>query len=90
MNDEFYIGWEAKAPAGVASRVHRAVVFLLALGIILGVVLSLAQRTIGVSVFEWGNVKSFSGMFKSQPYPHLSCLVPERVTARRLSPLTIS
>ena len=74
MNDEFYIGWEAKAPAGIGSRVRRSVVFLLALGIILGVVLSLAQRTIGVSVFEWGKVKSFSGIFKSQPYPHL--LVP--------------
>ena len=74
MNDEFYIGWEAKAPAGIGSRVRRAVVFLLVLGIILGVVLSLAQRTIGVSVFEWGKVKSFSGIFKSQPYPHL--LVP--------------
>jgi hypothetical protein len=74
MNDEFYIGWEAKAPVGVGSRVRRAVVFLLALGIALGVTLSLAQRTIGVSVFEWGKVKSFSGIFKSQPYPHL--LVP--------------
>jgi hypothetical protein len=73
-NDEFYIGWEEKAPAGVGSRVRWAVVFLLALVVALGVILSLAQRTIGVSVFEWGKVKSFSGILKSQPYPHL--LVP--------------
>jgi hypothetical protein len=73
-NDEFYIGWEDKAPPGVGSRVRRTVVLLLAIAIVLGVLLSLTQRTIGVSVFEWGKVKSFSGILKSQPYPHL--LVP--------------
>ena len=76
MNDEFYIGWEEKAPNQVRSRVRRVVVILLALSIVLGAVLSLAQRTIGVSVFEWGKVKSFSGIFKSQPYPHLLVLRP--------------
>ena len=73
-NDEFYIGWEEKAPTGVGARVRWAVVLLLALVVALGVMLSMAQRTIGVSVFEWGKVKSFSGILKSQPYPHL--LVP--------------
>jgi len=73
-NDEFYIGWEDKAPPGVGLRVRRTVVLLLALAVLLGVLLSLAQRTVGVSVFEWGKVKSFSGVFQSRPYPHL--LVP--------------
>lgn len=73
-NDEFYIGWEDKAPPSVGLRVRRTVVLLLAFAVALGVLFSLAQRTIGVSVFEWGKVKSFSGIFKSQPYPHL--LVP--------------
>ena len=73
-NDEFYIGWEDKAPPGVGSRVRRTVVLLLAFAVVLGMLFSLAQRTIGVSVFEWGKVKSFSGIFKSHPYPHL--LVP--------------
>jgi hypothetical protein len=74
VNDEFYIGWEAKAPAGVGARVRWTVVLLLALVAGLGAMLSLAQRTIGVSVFEWGKVKSFSGILTSRPYPHL--LVP--------------
>jgi hypothetical protein len=73
-NDEFYIGWEDKAPPGFGSRTRRVVVLLLILSVVLGVALSLAQRTIGVSVFEWGKVKNFSGILKSQPYPHL--LVP--------------
>ncbi len=73
-HDEFYIGWESKAPAGIGSRVRRVAVFLLALAVLLGVLLALVQRNIGVSVFEWGKVKGFSGILKSQPYPHL--LVP--------------
>ena len=74
MNDEFYIGWQSNAPPGIGSRVQRAVVFLLALTVVLGVLLALTQRTIGVSVFEWGTVKEFSGVLRAQPYPHL--LVP--------------
>jgi hypothetical protein len=33
--------------------------------------LALAQRTIGVAVFEWGTLKTFNGTLKSEPYPHL-------------------
>jgi hypothetical protein len=75
-NDEFYIGWRDKQPPGVASRMRRTVVTLLALSIALGAVLALAQRTIGVSVFEWGEVKNFSGILESQPYPHLRVARP--------------
>src|SRR5262245_6842761 len=74
MNDEFYIGWEDKAPAGISRGARCAVLFLMALAIVLGAVLAVMQHTIGVSVFEWGKVKEFSGVLKSQPYPHL--LVP--------------
>ncbi len=79
MNDEFYIGWEDKAPAGIGQRVRRAVVLLLALTPMLGVLIAAGQRTIGVSTFEWGEVKDFSGILKSQPYPHL--LVPRPGTS---------
>ncbi len=74
MNDEFYIGWEDKAPSAIGRIVRNNVVVLLLLVLALAVLLALAQRTIGVSVFEWGNVKSFSGLLKGQPCPHL--LVP--------------
>jgi hypothetical protein len=74
MTDEFYIGWEDKAPSAIGKTVRSAVVVVLILIVALGTVLALVQRTIGVSVFEWGKLKSFSGIFKGQPYPHL--LVP--------------
>lgn len=75
---EFYIGWQAKAPSGTGAVVRRtvALLFLLTLGV--AVVVAMAQRTIGVAVFEWGNLKTFSGTLKSQPYPHLLVQRPGR------------
>ena len=74
MNDEFYIGWQSNAPATTGRWIRRAVLLLLAFVTALGVLLAVAQGTIGTSVFEWGKVKSFSGILRDQPYPHL--LVP--------------
>jgi hypothetical protein len=74
MNDEFYIGWEAKAAPGIGKAVRKTVIGLLLLALLVPVVLAISQRMIGASVFEWGNLKQFSGVLKLQPYPHL--LVP--------------
>ena len=83
MNDEFYIGWEAKATPGIGKTVRKAVVIVLALALLAPVVLAVSQRMIGASVFEWGNIKTFSGILRSQPYPHL--LVPRPGNADGLS-----
>ena len=74
MNDEFYIGWDAKAAPGIGKTVRRAVAVLLLIALLVPVTLAISQRMIGASVFEWGNVKNFSGILQATPYPHL--LVP--------------
>src|SRR5882757_9881902 len=74
MNDEFYIGWEAKAAPGIGKAVRKAVIGLLLLALLAAALLAISQHMIGSSVFEWGTVKAFSGVLKLQPYPHL--LVP--------------
>jgi len=74
MNDEFYIGWEAKAAPGIGKTARKAVVVVLVLALLLPVALAVSQRMIGASVFEWGNHKKFSGVLQATPYPHL--LVP--------------
>jgi len=79
MNDDFYIGWEDKAAPGIKRFVRRIVSLLLAGCLGGALALAARQRTIGVSVFEWGNVKSFSGILKLAPYPHV--LVPRPGTA---------
>ena len=71
MNDEFYIGWEAKTAPGIRKQVRRAVFLVLVLALIVPAALGVSQRMIGVSVFEWGTHKTFSGILQSWPYPHL-------------------
>jgi hypothetical protein len=73
-DDEFYVGWANQAPPGIAGRVRFTALVLFSTSIGLGVLLALAQSTIGVSVFEWGTVRPFSGILEREPYPHL--LVP--------------
>jgi hypothetical protein len=71
MNDEFYIGWEAKAAPTIGKTVRKAVIGFLLLALITAALLAISQHMIGASVFEWGTVKKFSGVLKLQPYPHL-------------------
>jgi hypothetical protein len=71
MDDEFYVGWEDRAPAATARRVRWVVLSLGLLILMLGIAFGCAQRTILVSVFEWGKIKEFSGILRLEPYPHL-------------------
>lgn len=82
MNDEFYIGWEAKAAPGIGKTVCKAVVIVLALASLAPVGLAVSQRMIGASVFEWGKHKSFSGILQTAPYPHLLVPRPGNVTGQ--------
>jgi hypothetical protein len=74
MNDEFYVGWEKKAAAGIGRTVRRAVMGIILLAILLPILLAVSQRLIGASVFEWGEHKTVAGVLEARPYPHL--LVP--------------
>ena len=74
MNDEFYIGWDAQAAAGIGRANRRLVLALLILAVVVAGAVAVSQRLIGASVFEFGTSKKFSGIFELAPYPHL--LVP--------------
>ena len=71
MSDEFYIGWQTQAPTGIRSHIRKAIVLLAALALGLAVLLALAQKTIGVAAFEWGHLKTFTGILRTDPVPHL-------------------
>jgi hypothetical protein len=70
-NDEFYIGWQDTAPASISAIIKRLVVGTGLASFALALILAIAQGTIAVSVFEWGKIKNFSGVFRSEPYPRL-------------------
>ena len=70
-NDELYIGWENQAPPRVGRRTRATAIFLLMLSVVTGLMLALVQSSIGVAVFEWGKIKTFTGTLRTWPYPHL-------------------
>ena len=90
MNDEFYIGWEAKAAPGIGKTVRQSVVLVLLLALLVPVLLAVSQRMIGQSVFEWGNHKTFPAFYKPLPVPTCSCLDRATRTVRPASRLTTS
>lgn len=71
MNDEFYIGWEDKAPPDHGRFLRRIVIGLLGSVVVFSLGWAATQNLIGRSVFEWGNVKEFTGTFEAKPTPHL-------------------
>lgn len=71
MNDDFYIGWEDKAPASHGRATRRLVGVVFVLAMVAAVGLAASQRLIGVAFFEWGQVREFSGVLRTDPYPHL-------------------
>ncbi len=71
MNEPFYIGWQDRPDPEIKRFIIRCVLLLLSVGLGFAIVLARMQRTIGVSVFEWGTEKKFSGIMKAMPYPHL-------------------
>ncbi len=69
--DEFYIGWEPHAPAGIRSRLRLAVAALAAFALLLAVALSSLQNPLPVSSFEFGTTREFVGWVAETPYPAL-------------------
>ncbi len=69
--DEFYVGYLARAPGGIARFVRRSVLGLLIVGLGSAVVASTAQRPFDAATFEFGNQRTFEGRVTMAPYPSL-------------------
>jgi hypothetical protein len=68
---EFYVGYLAKAPAGIARRIRLAVGLLFAIAVIGGLTFACVQRTYAPAVFEYGKERHFEGVLEARPFPTL-------------------
>ena len=73
-DDEFYIGYEARMPPGIARRVRIAVACAAAAVLSLALVATSAQRLLAASSFDFGYRQSWTGRLVRIPAPAL--LVP--------------
>lgn len=71
MNDDFYIGWQQKAPTRTGKIVRTSIFVLFSILVIGSAALAFSQKLIGRSVFEWGKIKEFTGTLNASPVPHL-------------------
>ncbi len=70
-NDNFYIGYRKQMPPGVAVFLRGRVVVLMVIAAGLAVFLVAWQRPFAAGRFEFGVVKTFSGIVGEHPYPTL-------------------
>jgi hypothetical protein len=68
---EFYIGWQERAPARTASRMHRVVLALYLGAAAMAVALVLLQNPFPPAAFEFGTVRSFAGTVGGEAHPWL-------------------
>lgn len=74
MNDEFYIGWMAKAPEGYAKHIKKILLLLLGLMIAGGMVLALQQRKFSTASFEFGQLTEVKGIYQQFPVPGIKVI----------------
>lgn len=77
MSDEFYVGYQKAMPPGMAAFLRRRVALLIACAGLLAAVLAGVQGRFAVATFEFGVVKSFTGVLNEHPYPTLTLSSPE-------------
>jgi hypothetical protein len=70
-SEEFYIGYQPKAPSGLAALIRRVAVALLALSAVISVIVVIGQRKFPASFFEFGREREFMGIVHERPFPML-------------------
>jgi hypothetical protein len=70
--DEFYIGWQAKAPAAFAAFVKKYVLLVLPVVIVVAALLAVCQKKFGAGNFEFGTLTQVTGVYSSKPLPCLN------------------
>jgi len=69
--NEFYIGWMAKAPALFASFIRRYLLLLIPLLLLTGAGLALLQKKASSATFEFGRITNLTGVYHAGPVPSL-------------------
>ncbi len=84
-SDEFHVGWMAAAPPRLARFTRRVALALGGGALLLAGLLAASQRPMADGLFEYGHLRTFEGILRAQPFPHLAMTVsPPDVPERAL------
>lgn len=71
MNDDFYIGYADRAPAGLARRVRGWITLLAVVLMLVAAGVAAVQRPFGDGQFEFGVTREWEGVLLAAPLPML-------------------
>jgi hypothetical protein len=71
VSGEFYIGYQKKAPAGIAKTIQVSAIAVVAVIVSVAAVVASQQAPIDSGRFEFGDSKRFDGVLYETPFPHL-------------------
>ena len=71
MSDEFYVGYQPKAPPALARIVRRYVIGVMVVTILAAGALLIGQTPFDDAKFDYGVYADHSGVLEAQPYPVL-------------------
>lgn len=71
MNNEFYIGWMAKAPATQSKFLRLIAVLLLVFCVVCGALTGVQQKKFSTASFEFGMLTSITGIYQKEPVPSI-------------------
>ena len=72
QESEFYIGWQAEAPPGIARLIRRFLLVLAVLVPVLALLIVGFQRGFSNGTFEYGKTTELEGILTSSPVPFLT------------------
>jgi len=70
-HEDFYIGWQDRAPTGLIRQVRIVVLLVIGVAVILAALLIRGQGPFARSDFEYGVIRQLSGVVTLDPYPML-------------------
>jgi hypothetical protein len=71
MTDDFYVGYQAHAPKGLAAFIARITAATVACVLATGAIVILTQPRFAASKFEFGLDRAYTGVIATWPYPML-------------------
>ncbi|MDX2047978.1 MAG: hypothetical protein SFU87_14400 [Chitinophagaceae bacterium] len=74
QNNEFYIGWQPKAPDGFSKHTRKVIVILLVAVTGAGIMLAVFQKKFATGNFGFGKLTEVKGIYSDQPVPMLKAI----------------
>ena len=71
MNNDFYIGWQPKAPGSYSKSIRRYLLLVFPLVMVAAILLALSQKKFSTGTFEFGTLTEVKGIYFNEPVPCL-------------------